>query len=114
VSWRTTLEGLLKRAKKPEKIAEYEAELACPPLPLELVYIWRAYHRLSNRRGSNGFDINPIGWCEIDAFVRLSGMHLAPWEIALIEMLDDVFRTERAKASRPDAGKGKFDNRKGS
>jgi hypothetical protein len=32
---------------------------------------------------------------EIDAFVRLSGMRLAPWEIELIEELDDLYLMER-------------------
>ena len=33
----------------------------------------------------------PIGWQDIDAFVRLSGVSLAPWEIELLEQLDDIF-----------------------
>lgn len=98
VTLRETLQGLLARAKRPAKVAEYEAELFCPPLPRELTYLWNVFLRLSNRRGSNGFDIDPIGWTEIDAFIRLSGLRLAPWEIALIEMLDDLYRSQRAKA----------------
>lgn len=95
----------MKRARKAERRAELEAQLECPPLPLELAYVWRTWHRLSNRRGSNGFDLNPIGWGDIDAFVRLSGLRLRPWEIALIEMLDDSFRAERAKALKAKTGK---------
>lgn len=40
--------------------------------------------------GSNGFGISPIGWPEIDAFCRHSGQSLAPWEIDVIEAIDDA------------------------
>jgi hypothetical protein len=89
---------MLSRAKKPEKRAEYEAELACPPFPMALLHVWNAFHRLTSRRGSNGFGINPISWPDIDAYVRHSKMPLAPWEVRLIEQLDDLFRAEQAKS----------------
>jgi hypothetical protein len=65
---------------------------------MALQYLWNAFIRLSSRRGSNGFGINPISWSEIDAFVRNSRVNLAPWEVEIIEMLDDLFRAEQAKA----------------
>jgi hypothetical protein len=70
------------------------AELVTPPLPDELGYIWNAFCRLSVRRRS-GFSIEPIGWPELDAFTRLTGVRLVPWEIQLIEMLDDLFRSKK-------------------
>lgn len=88
---------MLGRAREPKKIAEYEAELACPPFPMAMLHVWTAFNRLSNRRGSNGFGINPISWADIDAFVRHSQMPLAPWEIRIIEELDNLFRVEQAK-----------------
>lgn len=97
MSWRETLEGLLSRARNAEKRAEYEAQLECPPFPMGLLHVWSAFRRLSARRGSNGFGINPISWPDIDAFVRHSKMPLAPWEVRLIEELDDLFRVEQAK-----------------
>ena len=33
----------------------------------------------------------PIEWPDIDAFLRRSGVHLAPWEIDLLELLDDTW-----------------------
>jgi hypothetical protein len=65
---------------------------------MALLHVWNAFHRLSARRGSNGFGINPISWPDIDAFVRHSQMPLAPWEIRLIEDVDDLFRVEQAKS----------------
>lgn len=91
------LEGLLTRTRDPVKRAEREAELACPPFPEALRHVWSAFCRLSARRGANGFSINPISWPDIDAYVRHSKMPLAPWEIRLIEELDDLFRQEHSK-----------------
>lgn len=92
--------GLIERTKRPESLAEYEAELECPPFPEPLGYIWVVFNRLSARRGSNGFSLNPISWPDIDAFMRLSGFRLVPWEIQMVEELDDLYRSEIAKASQ--------------
>lgn len=89
---------MVERTRDPKRRAEREAELETPPFPLALEYLWRTFIRLSSRRGSNGFGINPISWSEIDAFVRNSQLTLAPWEIEIIEMLDDLFRAEQGKA----------------
>ncbi len=93
-SKREKLEGLIQRSRKPEKRAEYEADLACPPLPPSLIYLWNTFNRLSSRRSSNGFGVNPISWADIDAFVRHSKFALAPWEIETIEDLDRLFLAE--------------------
>lgn len=65
---------------------------------MAVMHLWRIFHRLSARRGSNGFGINPISWTDVDAFVRHSRVTLAPWEVEIIEMLDDLFRVEQGKA----------------
>ena len=88
---------MLQRTRKPDRIAELQTELAVPPFPEALAYLWVAFCRLSSRRGASGFAINPIGWPDIDAFVRHSGVRLAPWEVRLIEELDDLFRIEQAR-----------------
>jgi hypothetical protein len=61
---------------------------------LELDHIWTAFCRLNARRRS-GFSIEPIGWGDLDAFIRLTGVRLAPWEVQLIAMLDDLFRSKK-------------------
>lgn len=65
---------------------------------MALLYLWSAFLRLSNRRGAGGFGVNPISFCEIEAFCRLSGQRFAPWEIRLIEELDQMFMVEQSKA----------------
>lgn len=89
--YREHLEGLLKRAKRPERVAELEAELAVPPMPAGAVYLWNAFMRLSSRRGSSGWGPLMISWPEIDAFQRLSWVRLAPFEIEIIERLDEAW-----------------------
>ncbi|MCG8270991.1 hypothetical protein MIC97_05645 [Aquamicrobium sp. NLF2-7] len=44
------------------------------------------------RRTAAGFNgPNPIAIEAIDAFLRCSGLRLAPWEFELIEEIDDLF-----------------------
>lgn len=72
-------------------VAELAADLKVPPFPAALSYLWKAYLRL-RRRKSVGFSAhNKIEWPDILAFVALTRTRLAPWEVALIEDLDDIF-----------------------
>ena len=67
-------------------------------MPRELAYILKIFNRLRRRKGSNGFGVGPIEWPDIDAFVRNTRVDLKPWEIEVIESLDDLFLLERNKA----------------
>lgn len=80
-----------RRGKKPDKIAEFEAELAMPAFPKEVAYLWTIYHRLRRRISAGFAGPNPVGWQDIDAFVRQTGFPLVPWEVEIIEALDDAF-----------------------
>ena len=93
------LEGLLSRAKTDARREELEAELACPPLPEALAYIWRAFLRLHNRRPS-AMGVSPISWPDLHAFTATTGFRLAPWEIEMIEQIDDLWLAERARSAR--------------
>jgi len=98
VPYRAALEGLAQRARSPVARARYLAELETPAFPAALGYLWQAYLRLARRRGSGASGANPIAFTEIEAFQRLTGQRLAPWEVALIEELDDMQRAEFARA----------------
>jgi len=98
-SYRDILQGLLSRAKTDERRAELESELHGQEMPAALVYLWVAFIRLRRRKGSNGFAVSPIEWPDFDAFVRLAGVRLSPWEISVIEDLDDLFLAEQATTS---------------
>lgn len=56
-----------------------------------MAYVWSAWRRIRRRKapGFNGH--NPIEWPDIDAFIRRTGTALDPFDIDLIEALDDLF-----------------------
>jgi hypothetical protein len=93
---------LLSRSRSAKKRGQYEAELWAPDFPIPLAYLWLAYHRIRRRKGGNGFGAVPIEWSDIDAFNRLSGMALVPWEVAMLERLDDAFMKAMAEAQKTD------------
>ncbi|WP_246132821.1 phage tail assembly chaperone [Devosia ginsengisoli] len=85
----------MSRSRTPERKAELEAELALPPFPEALRYLWTAFRRIRSRNGGNGYGPTPISWADLDAFDRLSGLRLLPWEIEIIEVLDDAYFAAR-------------------
>lgn len=74
-----------------------EAELATPPFPASVGHVWQAWVRIRRRKaqGFNGHE--PIGWGDIDAFMRRARVHLDPFEIELVEAVDDVFMAKQAE-----------------
>jgi hypothetical protein len=61
------------------------AALALPPLPAGCSFIWRAFNEISYGRPSQG---GPVPPSEIEAWQRLSGVRLSPWEIDTVHELD--------------------------
>jgi hypothetical protein len=50
---------------------------------------------LRRRKAASGFGIPALEWPDIDAFLRHSGVSLSPWEIAVVEAIDDAFISVR-------------------
>jgi hypothetical protein len=98
VSYAETLTGLLDRARTAERREWIEAELACPPRPPALDYLWRAFLRLHHRR-TCGDGPAPLAWSELSAFMAVSGVRLSPWEIEMIEDLDNLWLAEQARSA---------------
>ena len=96
VTHRQRIEGLMKRAS-PQKLASYEAELEMPPFPQALDYLWQAFWRLRARVNASGFGVGRITWPDIDAFCRHSRLSLAPWEVEILERLDDLCVAEASR-----------------
>lgn len=94
---RETLEQLIERTKNEKRRAEYEAQLAVPPMPKALAYLYAIYWRIRRRKGGTGFGISPIELPDIASFMEMAGTKLAPWEVAIIETLDDLFVGEYGK-----------------
>jgi hypothetical protein len=98
VSYRDTLEGMIKRTRDPARRAEREAELECPPFPMAARHLFNIFNKIRRRKGSNGFSLSPIEGPDIESFQRRHFVSLAPWEQEIIEMLDDLFLAEQGKA----------------
>lgn len=84
------LESALRK-KDAAKIAELNDELTLPDFPRELTYLWRVYHRIRRRMAGGVAGPNPIGWRDIEAFMHATRFRLAPWEIELLEAIDDSY-----------------------
>jgi hypothetical protein len=97
------------RKKDVAKIAQFNDELKLPEFPKELGYLWRVYQRIRRRMSSGFAGPNPIGWIDIDAFVRQTKFPLAPWEIELLEAIDDAYLEPQAQALREKIGKTKIE-----
>lgn len=73
------------------------AELDGPELPPACAHVWTWYVALDRARGSNGFAVNPIGWCDVQAWAELTGNRPTPWEVESIMALDLAYRAEIGK-----------------
>ncbi len=82
---------MLRRTRNARRIAELEAEIALPSYPSALDYLWTIFTRLRRRKGAGFSGPLPIEWPDIDAFIRNGRMRLSPWEIEIIEELDDLY-----------------------
>ncbi len=80
-----------ERKNAAERVAELEAELAMPPFPKAATYLWRTYLRLRRRCAPGFAGPVPVSWQDIDAFIKRSGLRLDPWEIEIIETLDNMY-----------------------
>lgn len=79
-------------------LKDVEDELATPPFPTAVNYLWKIYLRIRNRKSSGFAGPNKIEWPDIQAFVSLTRTRLAPWEVAIIEKLDDVYLVAMSEA----------------
>jgi hypothetical protein len=49
-----------------------------------------------------GFGLSPIGYADLDAYSRVAGVELEPWEAAMIRRLSFEYCDEAQKATDPD------------
>jgi hypothetical protein len=82
-----------------QRRAELEAELHGPPLPPAAAYLWGWWSELHEARGAGGMGLAAITYPDIEAWCRLRGIRLAPWETAMLTALDRAYRTAMAKRS---------------
>ncbi|WP_425462117.1 phage tail assembly chaperone [Maritalea myrionectae] len=75
------------------------------PEPISHEYLIDWFLRLSRRRPTSTSGYAPLTFEGIDAWVRLSGEAPEPWEIMMIEKMDDAWLSgvAEAQAKRRDA-----------
>lgn len=61
-----------------------------PYIEPELERLWGVWRELSATR-SSGMVPNPISYSEIEAFCRLTGEQLEPWEARAVRAVDDAY-----------------------
>lgn len=62
-----------------------------PPKPPGLDYLWQAFQALHSTRPVGFAGPLPITFGEIDAWQRVSGFLLLPWEVEALKQLDGEF-----------------------
>lgn len=68
-----------------------------PVLPRGAIGVWNAFAHLSAARPSGGFGPGAISFTEIEAYSRLTGHSLVPWEVEAIRALDGAYLAQRSK-----------------
>lgn len=77
-----------------------------PPFPEPLRFLWNLFLEMSPLRES-AFTVSAIRPTEIEAFLRLAELELAPKEFRIIRRLDDVFVVSANTKSGPKQGQNK-------
>ena len=74
------------------------------PQPIELFYLLTAYNRIRRRINGSGFGPARMTWEALDAFLRRAKKDFAPWEVEVLEALDDKYMAVQAEARPSDSG----------
>jgi hypothetical protein len=74
--------------------------LDAPGLPEGCEELWRIFNELHACRGSNGFGPSRITFLDLDAWQRVTGIRLMPWEVAAIRRADSAFLTRWKEANK--------------
>ena len=93
------------RLTRPHDAADFEKmslDLAGPPFPEGVGYLYHWFCSIAAGRSSNGFGPNRISSVEINAWSQLAGHRLTPWEFEMIQLLDQRWLTVYAELHRPD------------
>ena len=83
--------------------AGFQKEVLEPECPREVIYVWNSWVELNGARGSSGFAPHPISWSELDAYSRMIGVEIYPWEARAIRAIDDAYLSSWAE-DRGDGG----------
>lgn len=93
---------MLERAERkncPERVAELAAQLETPPFPEALRYLWGVFWRLRRRIRPGMEGVAPITFADLRAFQKTTLERLTPWEVGVIERLDDLYLDAMGEAA---------------
>jgi len=68
--------------------------------PREVEHVWGWFMELHTQRGSNGFGENSLSFVDMEAWARLTGRSVRPWEVQLILALDRTFLLQKSEDGR--------------
>lgn len=63
-------------------------------------YLWQWFCELSDARGSSGFGAAALGFADLDAWARFSGITLSRFERDTLLQLDRAYMDEQARQAR--------------
>jgi hypothetical protein len=87
-----------QNGRKPQQLEELTS-VQCPDV---LRPMWNIFLRIAKKRKSNGFGPEYLSDEQIETWFRLRGRKLHPWQLELLDKLDEVFMKHYAK--RQDKG----------
>jgi hypothetical protein len=85
-----------KTGREPDALAN------APALPSGMERLWQDFAELHDSRGSSGFGPMRITFGDLDAWQRIQGVTLAPWEINAIRKADNAYLASHAKQAMRD------------
>lgn len=71
-----------------------------PELPVSMLPLWEDFLELHQSRGSTGFGPARIGFADIDAWQRVRGVTLAPWQVDAIRRADEAYLSAISKRGK--------------
>lgn len=64
-----------------------------PSLPEYAAHLWEYYCQLSRQRRNNAYELSPLYWSDIAAWINVRNIRLDRWELDTLLSLDGAFMT---------------------
>lgn len=71
-----------------------------PVLPDGLGPLWRDFMAMHSTRSSTGFSPMRISYADLEAYQRVEGVRLAPWQVEAIKRADAAYLDHHAKTRK--------------
>jgi len=88
---------LLEVNRQARRLPRAERE---PPFPVTDARLLAIFWELHAARSHNGFSYNPFSYAELDAYQRLAGVTLTPWDVKMLKRIDTIYLMALQKAEK--------------